>query len=150
MENKMADLIHNALPVPKRKIIFIHPEDSVRKSIDMMTEYDIGALVVVDNDNQLVGIVSERDIVRSCLHECINLDTGKVSDVVHRDITILSPNDVVEKAMQAMTATKRRHVLIRDENDEFVAILSIGDLLYHLLEDKARVIEQLENYIHTY
>lgn len=146
----MADLIHNALPVPKRKIIFIHPEDSVRKSIDMMTEYDIGALVVVDNDNQLVGIVSERDIVRSCLHECINLDTGKVSDVVHRDITILSPNDVVEKAMQAMTATKRRHVLIRDENDEFVAILSIGDLLYHLLEDKARVIEQLENYIHTY
>ncbi|WP_454784131.1 CBS domain-containing protein [Legionella sp. WA2024007413] len=146
----MADLIHNALPVPKRKIIFIHPEDSVRKCINMMTELDIGALVVVDNDNQLVGIVSERDIVRSCLHKCINLDTGTVDDVVHRDITILSPNDVVEKAMQAMTATKRRHVLIRDENDELVAILSIGDLLYHLLEDKARVIEQLENYIHTY
>ncbi|KTD05405.1 CBS domain-containing protein [Fluoribacter gormanii] len=146
----MADLIHNALPVPKRKIIFIHPEDSVRKSIDMMTEYDIGALVVVDNDNQLVGILSERDIVRSCLHKCINLDTGKVADVVHRDVTILSTNDVVEKAMQAMTATKRRHVLIRDENNEFVAILSIGDLLYHILEDKTRVIEQLENYIHTY
>ncbi|AWN74806.1 CBS domain-containing protein [Legionella anisa] len=146
----MADLIHNALPSPKRKIMYIHPDDSVRKSIDMMTEHDIGALVVVDNDNQLVGIVSERDIVRSCLHKCINLETGKVSDVVYRDVTILSPNDVVEKAMQAMTATKRRHVLIRDENNEFVAILSIGDLLYHILEDKLRVIEQLENYIHTY
>ncbi|HHS9640511.1 TPA: CBS domain-containing protein [Legionella anisa] len=146
----MADLIHNALPSPKRKIMYIHPDDSVRKSIDMMTEHDIGALVVVDNDNQLVGIVSERDIVRSCLHKCINLETGKVSDVVYRDVTILSPNDVVEKAMQAMTATKRRHVLIRDENNEFVAILSIGDLLYHMLEDKLRVIEQLENYIHTY
>ncbi|KTD44735.1 CBS domain-containing protein [Legionella parisiensis] len=146
----MADLIHNALPRPKRKIIYIHPDDSVRKSIDMMTEHDVGALVVVDNDNQLIGIVSERDIVRSCLHKCINLETGKVSDVVYKDITILSPNDVVEKAMQAMTATKRRHVLIRDENNEFVAILSIGDLLYHILEDKSRVIEQLENYIHTY
>ncbi len=146
----MADLIHNALPTPRRNIVYIHPEDSVKKSIDMMTEYDIGALVVVDNDNQLVGIVSERDIVRSCLHQCINLETGRVSDVVHKNVTILSPNDVVEKAMQAMTATKRRHVLIRDENNEFVAILSIGDLLYHLLEDKARVIEQLENYIHTY
>lgn len=146
----MADLIHNALPTPRRNIVYIHPDDSVKKSIDMMTEYDIGALVVVDNDNQLVGIVSERDIVRSCLHQCINLETGRVSDVVHKNVTILSPNDVVEKAMQAMTATKRRHVLIRDENNEFVAILSIGDLLYHLLEDKARVIEQLENYIHTY
>ncbi|KTD72824.1 CBS domain-containing protein [Legionella tucsonensis] len=146
----MADLIHNALPTSKRKIVYIHSDDSVKKSIDMMTEYDIGALVVVDNNNQLVGIVSERDIVRSCLHKCINLETGKVSDVVHKDVTILSPNDVVEKAMQAMTATKRRHVLVRDENNEFVAILSIGDLLYHLLEDKARVIEQLENYIHTY
>ncbi|MGM9451902.1 CBS domain-containing protein [Legionella bozemanae] len=146
----MADLIHNALPTSKRKIIYIHPDDSVKKSIDMMTEYDIGALVVVDNDNQLIGIVGERDIVRSCLHKCINLETGKVSDVVHKDVTILSPNDTVEKAMQAMTTTKRRHVLIRDENNEFVAILSIGDLLYHILEDKSRVIEQLENYIHTY
>ncbi|CAM2799540.1 CBS domain protein [Legionella steigerwaltii] len=146
----MADLIHNALPMPRRKIIYIHPDDSVKKSIDIMTEYDIGALVVVDNDNKLVGIVSERDIVRSCLHKCVNLEKGKVSDVVNKDITILSPNDVVEKAMQAMTATKRRHVLIRDENDELIAILSIGDVLYHLLEDKARVIEHLENYIHTY
>lgn len=115
-----------------------------------MTEMDIGALVVMDNDNQLVGIVSERDIVRSCLHQCINLEKAKVSDVVHKDVTILSPNDVVEKAMQAMTSTKRRHVLIRDENNQFVAILSIGDLLYHLLADKYRVIEQLQNYIHTY
>ena len=86
--------------------------------------------------------MSERDIVRSCLHRCINLETGKVSDVVNKDVTILNSNDVVEKAMQAMTATKRRHGII--------AILSIGDVLYHLLEDKARVIEQLENYIHTY
>lgn len=150
MENQMADLIHNALHMPKRAIIFIHPEDSVKKCINLMTEMDIGALVVVDNNQQLIGIVSERDIVRSCLHKCVNLETAKVADVVHHEITILSPNDHIEKAMQAITATKRRHVLIRDENNDLVAILSIGDLLYHLLEDKSRVIEQLENYIHTY
>lgn len=146
----MADLIHNVLPMPRRKIIFIHPDDSVKKSIDMMTHFDIGALVVVDNSNNLIGIVSERDIVQTCLHQCVNLETAKVSDVVHKEVTILSPNDPVEKAMQAMTETKRRHVLICDENNDFIAILSIGDLLYHLLEDKTRVIEQLENYIHTY
>jgi CBS domain-containing protein len=150
MEDEMADLIHSVLPMPKRKIMYIHPEDSVKKCINLMTELDIGALVVVDNDNQLVGIVGERDIVRSCLHKCVNLETAKVSDVVHKEVTILSPHDPVEKAMLAMTDTKRRHILIRDENNELIAIISIGDLLYHLLEDKSRVIEQLENYIHTY
>lgn len=142
----MADLIYNVLPMPPRKIVFIHPEDTVRQCIDMMTMLDIGALVVVDKDNKLVGIVSERDIVRSCLHKCIDLNTSTVSEVIFHEVTILKPNDNVEKAMKAMTETKRRHVLICDKG-EFLAILSIGDLLYHILEDKSRVIEHLEQYI---
>lgn len=144
----MAHLIHNVLPMPPRKIIFVHPDDSVKKSIDLMTDLDIGALVVIDEDDELIGIVSERDIVRSCLHQCVDLNTAKVSDVVFTKVTILSPHDSVDQAMQAMTNTKRRHILIC-EDGEFLAILSIGDLLYHLLEDKAREIEHLENYINT-
>lgn len=146
----MADLIHSALPTPRRQISYIHPDDSIRKCIDMMSTLDIGALVVVDKRDRLIGIVSERDIVRSCLHRCISLETGTVADVVHKEVTILSPNDTVEMAMQAMTTTKRRHILIRDEQEQFVAILSIGDLLYHVLDDKNRTIEHLEKYIYTY
>lgn len=144
----MANLIHNVLPRLRRKFVHVNPGDSVKQCINMMSALDIGALVVLDN-NQLVGIVSERDIVRSCLDKCVNLEKAKVSDVMHKEVTILSPNDVVEKAMHAMTVTKRRHVLIRDENDELIAILSIGDVLCYLLEDKSRMIEHLENYIHT-
>jgi len=149
MENTVAHLIHNVLPVPPRKIEFIHPEDSVKKCIDLMIDNNIGALVVVDNANQLVGMVSERDIIRLGVHQGLDLKTAKVSDVVYKDVTILSPNDIVEKAIQVMTTTRRRHVLIRDK-DEYIAILSVGDLLYHMLDAKARTIEQLENYIHTY
>jgi CBS domain-containing protein len=151
MENKMADLIHSVLPKLRPEIAYIHPNDPLRKCIDLMISLDIGALVVIDNQDKLVGIVSERDIVRSCKNnkKCADLAFGKVSDVVYKEVTILSPNDVVEKAMQVMTQTKRRHVLIRDDNDKFIAILSIGDLLFHLLEDKARTIEHLENYIHA-
>ena len=144
----MAHLIHNVLPVPPRKIVYVHPDDFVKKCIDMMAELDIGALVVVDNDNKLVGIVSERDIVRSCLHKCLDLNLSKISEVVYKDVTILSPHDTVDKAMQVITQTKRRHILIR-ENGEFVAILSIGDLLFHLLDNKSREIEHLETYITT-
>ncbi len=145
----MAHLIHNVLPMPRRKIVYIRPDDSVKKCIDLMAENDIGALVVIDKNKQLIGLVSERDIVRACLHSSLDLETTKATDIAYTEVTILSSHDVVEKAMQAMTATKRRHILIRD-TDEFIAIISIGDLLYHLLDDKSRVIEQLENYIHTY
>jgi CBS domain-containing protein len=144
----MADLIHNVLPMPPRPIIYVMPDDSIKKCIDLMTELDIGAVVCLDDKNKLIGIVSERDIVRTCLHECIDLNTAKVLDVVYKKITILSPHDSVEDAMQAITDTKRRHILIR-ENHEFLAILSIGDLLFHILDGKARVIEHLEQYITT-
>ena len=144
----MADLIYSVLPAIPRKIMYIKPEDTVKKCIDVMAEKNIGALVVVDNNNKLVGIVSERDIVFSCLHKGFDINTAKASDVVFTKVTLLSPHDLVEKAMQVMTETKRRHILIA-ENGEFIAILSIGDLLFHILEDKSRVIEHLEKYIHT-
>ncbi len=144
----MAHLIHSVLPMPPRKIVNIHPDENVKKCIDLMADLDIGAVVVVDNEHKLAGIVSERDIVRSCLHQCVDLNTAKVSDVMYTKVSILSPHDTIDKAMQVITQTKRRHVLI-SENDEFIAIVSIGDLLFHLLDDKARVIEHLENYITT-
>ena len=144
----MAHLIHSVLPEKPRKIIYIHPDDSVKKCIDLMVNHDIGALVIIDDDHQLVGIVSERDIVRGCLDAAKDLNTTKASEIAYKKISILSPHDVVEKAMQVITDSKRRHILIR-ENEEYVAILSIGDLLNHILDDKTRVIEHLENYIHN-
>lgn len=142
----MAHLIHSVLPMPPRKIVYIHPDESLTKCIDLMANMDIGAVVVVDEENKLVGIVSERDIVRSCLHQCVDLNTAKVSDVVYTKVSILSPHDTIDKAMHVISQTKRRHLLIR-EHDQFVAIISIGDLLFHLLDDNARVIKHLEQYI---
>ncbi len=142
----MAHLIFSVLPMPPRKIVTIHPDERLSKCIDLMADLDIGAVVVIDNKNKFHGIVSERDIVRSCLHQCVDLNAARVSDVVYTKVSILSPHDTVDKAMQVITQTKRRHILIR-ENDEFIAIVSIGDLLFHLLDDNARVIEHLENYI---
>lgn len=144
----MAHLIHSVLPVPPRPIAFISPDESVKKCVEEMTKRNIGALVVLDAHKRLLGMVTERDIVRACLDKGFSLDTTKASEIVFKDVTILSPHDVVEKAMQAITDTKRRHVLIYDKN-ELIALLSIGDLLFHLLEDKARVIEHLEQYIST-
>jgi CBS domain-containing protein len=114
----------------------------------MMTKQNIGALVVLDED-KIIGIVSERDIVRASIKKGFDLYKTTALDVAYSDFAVLNLNDPVELAMEVITSTKRRHVLVSEEG-ELVAILSIGDLLFFLLEDKTRVIEQLENYIHTY
>lgn len=142
----MAHLIHSVLPMPPRKLVCIGPEVTIKKCVELMAANNIGALVVLDDDQKLIGIVSERDIIHACLNKGCSLNDCIAKDIAYKDVTILSPHDIVEKAMKAVTETKRRHVLIYDKG-RLLAILSIGDLLFHLLDDKARVIEQLENYI---
>lgn len=144
----MAYLIYSVLPEPRRPIVFVKPSVTVSQCIEMMIKENIGAVVVHDGNN-LIGMVTERDIVRSCVNRDLNLHEATAADVVFTPVSVLNIYDPVEKAMETITETKRRHVLV-EENSEIVAILSIGDLLFHLLEDKTRVIEQLENYIHTY
>ncbi|KTC81450.1 CBS domain-containing protein [Legionella brunensis] len=145
----MAHLIFSALPQPRRPISFIKSDVTVKECVKVMTDQDIGALVVRDDEKNLVGIVSERDVIRACLNRGLDPHTATAAQVAYAEVSVLDLFDPVEKAMEVITQTKRRHVLI-EERGELVAILSIGDLLFHLLEDKTRVIEQLENYIHTY
>lgn len=144
----MTHPIFSALPQPRRPIVFINPDVTVNECVKIMINKDIGALVVRDDQN-IVGLVSERDIIRSCLNQCLDPNTTTAKQVAYSNVSTLDLFDPIERAMEVITQTKRRHVLITEQG-ELVAILSIGDLLFHLLEDKTRVIEQLENYIHTY
>ena len=143
----MAHLIYSVLPNPRRAIVFINPQLTVAECVELMTAKDIGALVVRDNA-KLSGMVTERDIVRACLRQGLDPQKTTAGDIAYANVSILNVHEPVEKAMATITRTKRRHVLVSEE-DELVAILSIGDLLFHLLEDKSRVIEHLENYIHS-
>lgn len=142
----MTQLIHSALPQSKRPIKYIGPDLLIIECVSLMTSEDIGALVVLEND-VLIGILSERDIVRSCLNRGLDPNTTPAKDIVYKP-SVLNINDPIEKAMEIITETKRRHVLVEDQGN-VVAILSIGDILFYLLEDKTRTIEHLENYIYS-
>ena len=113
-----------------------------------MVQENIGALVVTDDEN-ILGIISERDLVRSLINKGISAESTLVSAVMHANVSVLKSSDTVEKAMEVITYTKRRHILVSEEG-RITAILSIGDLLFNLLEENKRMIEHLENYIHTY
>ncbi|STX51191.1 CBS domain protein [Legionella busanensis] len=143
----MANLIYSILPKPRRPIAYIDPAFTVMDCVNLMVDKDIGALVVHDR-NELIGLVSERDIVRTCLHQGLDPHIATAADIVYKNVSILDVNDTVEKAMEIITMTKRRHVLI-NEDGKLVAIISIGDVLFSLIEDKSRLIEHLEAYIHS-
>ena len=143
----MSQLIHSILPDPRREIVYITPDLTVFECVNLMISRDIGALVVHDGAS-LAGMVTERDIVRSSLNPGWDIKKTTAGEIAFVDVSILNINEPLEKAMATITRTKRRHILI-EENNQLVALLSIGDLVYHLLEDKSRVIEHLENYIHS-
>ena len=144
----MTNLIYSALPSPRRAIVFIEPNLSVKACVALMSTKNIGALVICGEDKSLLGMVTEREVVRNCVHRGLDPNKTTALDIAYADISILDANDPVEKAMETITNTKRRHVLIH-EDGELTAILSIGDLLFYLLEDKSRLIEHLEKYIHS-
>ena len=144
----MTRLILSLLPKPRRPIAYIYPDVSIKKCVQIMMEQDIGALVVA-NDENILGILSERDIVRRAVGMAKDPEHLTAGDALCSNITILNAEDAVEMAMQAMLEKKRRHILVREAGD-VIAILSIGDILFSLLEDNQRIIEHLENYIHTY
>lgn len=142
----MANRLYSVLNRPRGQFARVHPDVSVSQCVQIMKSSDIGALVVMDEYN-IIGIVSERDIVRNLVHEGLNANETKVGDILCARVSILDINESVEAAMQVITETRRRHLLVAEEGD-VVDVLSIGDVLFYLLEDHKRTIEHLEQYIH--
>lgn len=141
----MSNLIYSILSQPPREIVYVHPDVSIAQCVDLMMTRKIGALVVTDDDN-LLGIVSESDIIYGLKRYGERLLTQTASDILCAKVAVLKPSDTVETAMAIITETKRRHVLV-GEAGKLIAIVSIGDVLLSLLGDKSRVIQALENYI---
>ncbi|MCX7117393.1 MAG: CBS domain-containing protein [Legionellales bacterium] len=143
----MANLIYSILPVPRRAIVFVHPDVSLAQCVTMMVQDNIGALVVSD-DVTILGILSERDIVRAMTKKDFSRREMKAADILSGKATVLKSSDTVEMAMEAITKTRHRHILVSEEG-EIIALLSIGDLVFHLLKDQSLTIEHLQHYIQT-
>lgn len=143
----MTNLIYSVLPNPRRTMVSVNPDVSVESCVNIMVEQGIGALVVKD-ESILYGILSERDLIVNCYHHCLPVQTTKASDVLCSSVTILDINEPIENAMAAISKTRRRHILI-SEDGEVVAILSMGDLLFYLLDRNTNEIDELKKYIES-
>jgi CBS domain-containing protein len=123
----------------------VRPGDTVYDAIKMMADKDVGALVVVDG-GRIVGIVTERDYARNVFLKGRASPETLVGEIMVRDVVCVTPDKSIEEGMAIMTAKRVRHLPVID-NDELLGIVSIGDLVKSIINDREFVIEQLEHYI---
>lgn len=124
----------------------IGPAHSVFQAIEMMALKEVGALTVVNDTGELVGIISERDYARKVILNGRSSHDTKVSEIMTRDVIYVDEDAKVEECMALMTAKKVRHLpVLRDE--ALVGIISLGDLVKSIIGEQSFVIEQLERYI---
>jgi CBS domain-containing protein len=130
-----------------QEIISIAPDKNVFEALTLMAEKGIGALAVMEN-NQLVGIFSERDYAREVALKNKASRTTSISEVMTTKLSCGQANDLVSSAMNTMTNKRVRHLPVM-EDDEMIGMLSIGDLVKATIEYQEELIQQLESYIRS-
>ena len=123
------------------------PEKRVHDAAQQLVEYNIGSLPVCEQDGTLVGIITERDILRVCACS----DPGdsmnqRVSEVMTTDVVVCVPNDDLEYALSVMTEHRVRHLPVLD-NQKLVNVISIGDLVKSKLDGATAEIRFLRDYV---
>ncbi|WP_432714213.1 CBS domain-containing protein [Pedobacter sp.] len=137
--------VRNILQDKHRDVIFVSPETTVFEALELMFEKNIGALLVMDQD-QFAGIFTERDYARKVILK------GKSSkQILIREIMTESPLSVnsdttIEECMWLMTNKFIRHLPVID-GGRLTGIVSIGDVVKYIIEEQKFIIGNLEHYI---
>jgi len=137
--------VRDLLKLKGNAVWSIPPETTVLEALEFMTAKDIGAVLVMQND-QIVGIISERDFVHSIAGIGMCLIHTPVQDYMTRNVLFVGPDQTIEECMQLMTTKKIRHLPVL-ENNALVGLISIGDVVKELISNKESTINLLENYI---
>ena len=135
--------------VLKRKgnrIVSATPEDSVAAVTRLLTEHRIGAVLVIDEDGQPVGILSERDVVRAVARDGAGALDRPAADLMTRELITGTPTDTVADMMAVMTQRRIRHVPIV-ESGRVVGVISIGDVVKARIDDAELEVESLRGYV---
>jgi CBS domain-containing protein len=128
-----------------RQVLVTSTSQTILEAIKTMKEKRVGALVVVD-DGKPVGMFTERDVLnRVVACECNPAETS-VSEVMTKNLVVVSPDTTVQQAMAIVTEKRCRHLPVMD-GDELIGVVSSGDLTHWVVKSQSFEIESLIRYI---
>lgn len=123
----------------------VAPDATVYDAIAMMAEKNVGALVVLE-ERRLVGIVSERDYTRKVMLRGKRSRETLVREIMSTELTTVEPKESVDHCLRFMTDKRVRHLPVVKEG-EICGVISIGDLVKHVISVQSATLDQLERYI---
>lgn len=129
-----------------REVISVQPHRTLAEAVRVLSERRIGAVAVMGADGALVGILSERDIIRALGAEGAGALDSAVSRVMTAKVVTCRPQTSVDELMEIMTTGRFRHVPVI-ENGRVIGIVSIGDVVKHRVAAIEAESQAMRNYI---
>ena len=129
----------------KRQSFTLNEKDTLKIASEKFQKYNVGAMPVLNEDKTVIGIISERDLSR-----CIYKDKFKsdllVNKIMTKDVISCNLNHSVTELMEIISIHKIRHIPIIEEN-KLLGIVSIGDVVNHIIEKYKEENQQLRDFI---
>jgi CBS domain-containing protein len=139
---KIGDIVRN------KALFFVKSGETVLNVAKFMAEKNIGAVPVLSDDGKLIGIFSERDILKRVVAKDLNPAEVKVDDVMTRELILALEEESYEECLAKMKKAGVRHLPVVDKENNLLGVVSIRDLMDISLDDKMEKIEMLHAYIY--
>ena len=129
-----------------RQIWTISKDQSVREALVFMSEKNIGAIIIVDNNDFPIGIFSERDYARKIILKGKSSKDTLLDEVMTKELITVTRNYKIDQCMEVMNEKRIRHLPVL-ENKKIVGIISIGDVLKIMIKEQKELIDHLQKFI---
>src|SRR6516165_2405954 len=143
---KRAMKVREYLAAIKRVIITCRPEDTIETAATLLATNHIGAMPVRDANGRIVGMFSERDVIRAFSQRGKEVQRLLVGDLMSRTLIVCTPDDTMVTARRLMKANRIRHLLVM-EGIHLVGLLSISDVLEVILQDTDMEVHVLRDHV---
>ena len=137
--------VRSLLRNKSRTVFSIGPDASVFDAIQMMSDKQVGALVVLSG-GRLLGILSERDYARKVILRGKSSQTTPVREIMTEPVLYVTPEKTIDHCMRLMSSRRVRHLPVL-EGDTVAGMISIGDLVNWIISSQEQTIHHLHNYI---
>jgi len=131
-----------------RQIWTISKDQSVREALILMSEKNIGAIIIVDNNDFPIGIFSERDYARKIVLKGKSSKDTLLDEVMTKELITVTRDYKIDQCMEVMSEKRIRHLPVL-EDKKIVGIISIGDVLKIMIKEQKELIDHLQKFITT-
>ena len=144
----MGTKVSSVLKHKGHDVVTVAPQQTVAWIVKVLAQNRIGAVPVISEEGQLIGIISERDIIRGMSEHADAVLALAVDQLMTRDVKTCSPEDQLVDLMEVMTLQRIRHLPVI-QNGALHGIVSIGDVVKQRLEEVQSEAEELRRYIRS-